>query len=152
MATIRGYRPDDLPALYDICLTTGASGQDATTLYSDPDLVGQLYAAPYGVLEPERVLVAEDELGVAGYIVGTFDSDGFAARQERDWWPALRQRYSHDSAAFTAADRQRIAEAVAAIGNAALALGPELVSLEVNPLRVHGKDCEALDALAVWNA
>jgi acetate---CoA ligase (ADP-forming) len=49
------------------------------------------------------------------------------------------------------ADRQRIAEVVAAIGNAALALGPELVSLEVNPLRVHGGDCEALDALAVWD-
>lgn len=50
------------------------------------------------------------------------------------------------------ADRQCIAEAVAAIGNAALALGPELVSLEVNPLRVHGSGCEALDALAVWDA
>lgn len=51
-----------------------------------------------------------------------------------------------------AADRQRLAEVVAAIGNAALALGPALVSLEVNPLRVQGSDCEALDALAVWDA
>ncbi|MDT4831734.1 Protein lysine acetyltransferase Pka [compost metagenome] len=51
-----------------------------------------------------------------------------------------------------AADRDAIAEAVAAIGNAALALGPELVSLEVNPLRVDGRTVEALDALAVWGA
>ena len=51
-----------------------------------------------------------------------------------------------------AADRDAIAEAVAAIGNAALALGPELVSLEVNPLRVDGRMVEALDALAVWGA
>ncbi|WP_193336367.1 GNAT family N-acetyltransferase [Devosia beringensis] len=109
MVTIRGYRPDDLPALYDICLTTGASGQDATALHSDRDLIGQLYAAPYGVLEPEQVLLAEDDLGVAGYIVGTFDTDGFAAREERDWWPALRQRYAEPSPALTAADRQRIA-------------------------------------------
>ena len=59
MATIRAYRPDDLAALYDICLTTGASGQDASALHSDPELVGHIYAAPYGVLEPDRVLVAE---------------------------------------------------------------------------------------------
>jgi acyl-CoA synthetase (NDP forming) len=49
------------------------------------------------------------------------------------------------------ADRQRIAEVVSSIGNAALALGPDLLSLEVNPLRVDGSQCEALDALAVWD-
>lgn len=50
-----------------------------------------------------------------------------------------------------AADRDALAEVIVAIGRAALALGPELVSLEVNPLRVHGSEIEALDALAVWD-
>jgi len=109
MATIRSFRHDDLPALYDICLTTGAAGQDASALHSDPELVGHIYAAPYGVLEPEQVFVAEDEHGVAGYIVGTFDSLGFADRLEREWWPALRQRYAAPSPRYTADDRHRIA-------------------------------------------
>ena len=109
MVVLRGYRDDDLPALYDICLTTGASGQDATDQHSDPALVGHIYAAPYGVLQPEWAMVAEDELGVAGYIVGTPDSNGFAALLERAWWPALRQRYASPSTAWTPADRQRLA-------------------------------------------
>ena len=109
MVTLRGYTPHDLPALYNICLTTAVSGADASALHSDPELVGHLYAAPYGVLEPELAIVAEDELGVAGYIVGTFDTDGFATRQERDWWPMLRQRYAAPSTRLTDADRERIA-------------------------------------------
>ncbi len=48
-------------------------------------------------------------------------------------------------------DRKAVAAAVAAIGNAALALGPGLVSLEINPLLAHGATIEALDALAVWD-
>ena len=36
------------------------------------------------------------------------------------------------------------------IGDAAVALGPDLEALEVNPLWVRGTDVEALDALAVW--
>jgi GNAT superfamily N-acetyltransferase len=109
MVTLRDYTPADLSALYNICLTTGASGGDASAQHSAPELIGHLYAAPYGVLEPQHVLVAEDEFGVAGYIVGTFDSEGFVARLERDWWPALRQRYAAPSAALTEADRERIA-------------------------------------------
>jgi acetate---CoA ligase (ADP-forming) len=38
---------------------------------------------------------------------------------------------------------------IAAIGGAALALGPTLETLEVNPLWVHGDRIEALDALVV---
>jgi len=49
-----------------------------------------------------------------------------------------------------AVDRATVATVVAAIGEAALALGPELVSLEINPMLVSGAGLEALDALAVW--
>jgi succinyl-CoA synthetase beta subunit len=49
------------------------------------------------------------------------------------------------------ADRRAIARAIRAIGDAALALGPDLVSLEVNPLLARAAQVEALDALAVWD-
>jgi succinyl-CoA synthetase beta subunit len=48
------------------------------------------------------------------------------------------------------ADLNAIAEIIVQIGNAALALGPGLASLEINPLWVSGAKIEALDALAVW--
>ncbi len=110
MVVLRPYRPDDLNALYDICLVTGDSGQDATPLHHDGQLIGHIYAAPYGVLEPANVFVAEDDEGVAGYVVGTHDTDAFEARLEREWWPALRERYARvPDAELTPADRQRIA-------------------------------------------
>lgn len=48
------------------------------------------------------------------------------------------------------ADLAALSTAIAQIGDAALALGPDLQSLEVNPLRCNGSEVEALDALAVW--
>jgi acyl-CoA synthetase (NDP forming) len=47
-------------------------------------------------------------------------------------------------------DLGRLALMIARIGDAALALGPELETLEVNPLLAHGSQIEALDALTVW--
>lgn len=108
MLALRPYRPEDLDALYAICLQTGDASKDATPLHSDPQLVGHIYAAPYGVLEPENVFVAEDDAGVAGYVVGTHDSNRFTERLERDWWPDLRAKYA-DTTGMTEADRDRIA-------------------------------------------
>ena len=51
-----------------------------------------------------------------------------------------------------AADMERLIDAVVAIGDAALALGPELAALEVNPLRVNGAEVECLDALAIYRS
>lgn len=49
-----------------------------------------------------------------------------------------------------AVDRPALARAIVAIGEATLALGPQLVSLEVNPLLANGHRIEALDGVAVW--
>jgi acetate---CoA ligase (ADP-forming) len=49
-----------------------------------------------------------------------------------------------------AADLDAVADAIARAGDALLALGPQLVEADVNPLWVCGSQVEALDALFVW--
>jgi ribosomal protein S18 acetylase RimI-like enzyme len=98
-AQIRGYRDGDLRDLYRICLETGDDGDDATALFADRDLLGHLYAAPYGVHEPSLAFVAEDEAGVGGYCLGALDTRAFEERLERDWFPPLRRRYAEPDAA-----------------------------------------------------
>jgi ribosomal protein S18 acetylase RimI-like enzyme len=98
MVEIRPLRPADLEELYRVCLATGAGGDDAFPLYSDPRLVGHIYAAPYAALSPLTVFVAEDTHGVGGYIVGTADTQDFEVRLEAEWWPGLRKLYRDPSA------------------------------------------------------
>ena len=91
---IRSYEPADLDQLYDICLRTGASGEDASEQVVEPRLLGEIYAAPYGVLEPEHALVVDDGAGTAiGYAIGAIDTLAFEARCESEWWPPLRERH-----------------------------------------------------------
>ncbi|WP_329126216.1 GNAT family N-acetyltransferase [Streptomyces sp. NBC_01465] len=96
---IRPYAAIDLPGMYRVCLRTGASGQDATDQYRDPDLLGHIYAGPYPAADPGLSFVAADEQGVLGYVVATADSHGFDAWLEKNWWPPLRHRYPHSFAA-----------------------------------------------------
>jgi len=91
---LRAYGVGDLDRLYVICLRTGAAGQDATDLVKDPLLFGELYAAPYAVLEPEHAFVIDDGNGTAiGYALGALDTLAFQARCEVEWWPARRARH-----------------------------------------------------------
>ena len=91
---IRPYGPGDLDALYAISIGTGHAGADASSLYSDPTLMGHIYAAPYALLEPSLALVAEDQDGAAGFIVGSLDTSAWETVLEREWWPSLRPRYA----------------------------------------------------------
>jgi GNAT superfamily N-acetyltransferase len=91
---IRRYRSGDLRDLYRICLQTGHNGDDATPLYQDPDLLGHIYAAPYGLFEPALAFVVEDQFGVGGYCLGALDTRAFEQRLEERWWPSLRGRYA----------------------------------------------------------
>ncbi len=92
-ATIRRYGPNDLDALYDVCVRTADNGNDLTGAIADPSLPGHLFGGPYGVLEPESAFVVEDDEGVGGYIVGTSDTVKFEARLDAGWFPALRGTY-----------------------------------------------------------
>lgn len=49
-----------------------------------------------------------------------------------------------------AADLDAVADVVVRITEAAIAFGPALEALEINPLLVRGDEVEALDALALW--
>ncbi|MDQ0382779.1 acetate--CoA ligase family protein [Amycolatopsis thermophila] len=48
------------------------------------------------------------------------------------------------------ADLDALADVIARVGDLALALGDDLESLEINPLRVAGNTVEALDAVVTW--
>ncbi|HET7879512.1 MAG TPA: acetate--CoA ligase family protein [Acetobacteraceae bacterium] len=61
-------------------------------------------------------------------------------------------RLLHGARGIPAADLEVVADVIARIGDAAVALGQDLDALEVNPLWVRGADVEALDALATWHA
>lgn len=92
--SIRRYAPPDLDALYEICLRTGAAGEDATDLMQDPRLLGALYAAPYATYAPDLAFVVDDGAGTAGgYVLGARDTASFATTLEREWWPSLRARH-----------------------------------------------------------
>lgn len=93
MIVIRQLVPGDLEALYDISLATGLAGRDAAHLYVDPKMMGHIYAAPYAVLAPALVLVAQDGDAVVGYAAGVPDTQAWEDRLERDWWPSLRAQY-----------------------------------------------------------
>ena len=98
MPEIRPAQPDDLDALYDICLRTGDAGSDASHLYASPTLLGDLFVAPYAVLEPDHALVldAGPGEGVQGYAVAALDSRSFEARCAAEWYPAARERHAGD--------------------------------------------------------
>ncbi|MFI7678178.1 GNAT family N-acetyltransferase [Actinophytocola sp. NPDC049390] len=91
-AKIRTYRPGEEQVLYDICLLTGDSGADATALYEDPRLLGEVYVGPY-LRFPAALALVGDESGVAGYVLGVPDTLAFEQWCDREWWPDLRDRY-----------------------------------------------------------
>ena len=90
-------RPTDLPYLYDICVLTAASGSDARSVFSDPFIPGQYYAAPYAACDNRCVLVLEGDVPGGtkplGYILGTPDTQAYQQWFDRNWRPAAAALY-----------------------------------------------------------
>jgi ribosomal protein S18 acetylase RimI-like enzyme len=93
MPLIRSVRLEDLDSLYEVCLRTGDAGEDATGLYEDPQLLGEIYVGPY-LSVPGTVGFTAVEDGVpSGYALAAIDTRRFEIECETAWWPALRARY-----------------------------------------------------------
>lgn len=135
---IRGYRPADLAAIYRICLLVGDNGEDASALYQEGEILGDLYAGAYGRFAPEFAFVATDAEGVFGFTLGVLDTASYEERLERDWWPALRQRY-RDPSGVAPGDRNPDQRAAALIhhpprmSDAVLAAYPSHLHIDVLP-------------------
>ncbi|MEM6428712.1 MAG: GNAT family N-acetyltransferase [Deinococcota bacterium] len=88
--SIRQYEPRDFEAVYYVCLKTGDGGEDATTLYDDPNILGHMYVGPYVTLEPSLAFVLEDTSGVCGYVLGALTSLSFYERMRTQWLPRIQ--------------------------------------------------------------
>lgn len=94
MTSIRQYRPEDRPAMFDICLKTADAGADATGMFSDDELWGLLFAVPYVERHPDLCWIVEADGGRAiGYIVATDDTDAFERWFRDEWWPQFEDRF-----------------------------------------------------------
>ncbi len=95
--TLRSYQPGDKAGAYAVCLKTADAGQDATSLHTDPEALGNIYVGPYLQHEPQFSLVLEDEEGICGYCLGTRDTPRFFEWYVREWLPPLLRRHPEPS-------------------------------------------------------
>ena len=101
---IRPYEHRDYDAISRVCLLTAEAGANATGLYVSDDLMPDIFARPYVVLEPELAFVVEDEHGVGGYILGVADTRSFVRRFAAERLPEFRLKYEHTEPVVTRDD------------------------------------------------
>jgi ribosomal protein S18 acetylase RimI-like enzyme len=89
---IRPYRDADFDGISRVCLLTALAGHDATGVYANDDLVVDIFARPYLLLEPELAFVVDDG-EVSGYILGAGDTRRFVDRYRKDWLPGFAATY-----------------------------------------------------------
>ena len=100
----------DLPELRRICLETGDSGKDATHLHKLPELVGDIYVAPYVIHEPEFAYVLLAENKVVGYLLGALDTQSFEKILVDTYWPVAKAKYQQINFEITPSDQALLSE------------------------------------------
>ena len=131
---LRPYHPDDRDAVYDICVRTGASGQDARGLYLSDALLPDIYAGPYLELEPRLAFVLEEGGRVVGYVLGTADTPSFVETWRARWLPRVAGRYPPPGRPARTANERLIATLHHPEGMLAPELAPHPAHLHVDLL------------------
>jgi hypothetical protein len=68
---VRPYRPEDRPAVRQICADTGFLGRPIDPIFEDRELFADYLTAYYTRLEPDALLVCELNGVVKGYLMGS---------------------------------------------------------------------------------
>ena len=107
---LRAAKITDLPEILRVCLETGDSGKDATDLHKLPELVGDIYAAPYVIHEPKFAFVLSAGNRVVGYLLGALDTDSFEMRLSDNYWPGIKAKYQEIDFEITTSDQELLIE------------------------------------------
>ncbi|CAN2225555.1 NAT_SF domain containing protein [Candidatus Nanopelagicaceae bacterium] len=92
---IRQATKADQDRLYEICVFTGDSGKDATGIFQQPQLLGDIWVGPYLHLSPEHCFVVQgDNDEAVGYCIATLDTTSFETVAEATWWPEKQLSYT----------------------------------------------------------
>ena len=67
---VRPYRPEDRPAVRDLCCQTGFLGKPIDPVFEDRELFADFLTEYYLVCEPESAFVVTIEEAVKGYLLG----------------------------------------------------------------------------------
>lgn len=110
---IRPATVADEEAVSHICMVTGEAGEDATGLYTIPELLSIVWARPYlhaknafayvlvtTLPDPNATNNENKESGaerVIGYIIGTTDAIALDEELAKNWWPAYVEKYPVES-------------------------------------------------------
>ncbi|OJU38838.1 MAG: GNAT family N-acetyltransferase [Microbacterium sp. 69-10] len=80
--------------MYEVCVKTADVGRDATGLFRDDRLWGDIFAVPYVERHPDLAWVVESADGrTIGYVVSTDDTEAFETWFRDEWWPGVADRY-----------------------------------------------------------
>ena len=107
---LRAANTADLPELLRVCLETGDSGKDATHLHNLPELVGDIYVAPYVIHEPDFAYALLAENKVVGYLLGVLDTESFEKVLVDKYWPVAKAKYQQIDFEITPSDQELLAE------------------------------------------
>ena len=90
---IRKATVDDLTDLYHVAIKTGNSGSDATGMFRNDDMIGEVFVGPYVTLSTETCFALSEDGRAIGYGLCVLDTETFQRNCREKWWPVLQEKY-----------------------------------------------------------